>query len=56
MFQFKGNKVKLTLYHHQNGILYDEKKKRFVDFRDMDPMSFKNYSMPFENVIILYII
>jgi hypothetical protein len=41
------NKVKFSFYNYNNGIFFDEKKKRFVDFVDMDFISYKNYNNPF---------
>lgn len=42
-----NNKMKFLFYNYNKGILLDEKKKRFVDFEDMDFVSWKNYTSPF---------
>jgi hypothetical protein len=44
------NKVHLSNYNYNKGILFDEKKKRFVDFADMNILSYKNYNSPFRYV------
>ena len=37
------NKAVFNFFNHTEGIFYDERKKRFVDFKDMDRMSLMNY-------------
>lgn len=44
-------KVKLSFFNYNKGILFDEKKKRFVDFADMDVDTYLNYRKSFSNVI-----
>ena len=40
----KEGKVKFNFFNYDGGLFLDEKKKRFVDFADMDLNSYKNYS------------
>ncbi len=47
---FTKNKVQFSYHNYDKGIFYDEKKKRFVDFDDMDFVSYKNYNNPFKFV------
>ena len=47
-------KIKLSYFNHSKGILFDEKKKRFVDFADMDVETYKNYRRTFVNVNIYF--
>jgi hypothetical protein len=46
----RDGKVRFTYYNHDAGLFLDEKKKRFVDFADMDLDSYKNYSDNFKFV------
>lgn len=50
MFNKKDNKINLTFTNYDNGIFFDEKNKRFVDFSGIDLMTFKNYKSVFNNV------
>ncbi len=45
-----GNKVLFTFYNYDAGIFMDEKKKRFMDFKDMDKMSYFRYRNQFKKV------
>jgi hypothetical protein len=47
----RGDKVKFSYWNYDKGLFLDEKKKRFVDFGDMDFDTFKNYSDNFRWVI-----
>ena len=40
----KDGKMRFSYFNYDNGIFLDEKKKRFVDFADMDTDTYKNYS------------
>lgn len=44
------NKVYFNFFNHNKGVFFDEKKKRFVDFYDMDINTWMNYDSPFTNV------
>jgi hypothetical protein len=46
----KQTKITFTYFNHDKGLFMDEKKKRFVDFADMDYDTYKNYSDTFHNV------
>lgn len=57
-FKKSENKVKFTYFNHDNGIFFDEKRKRFVDFKDMDQTTYFNYNSPFRTVslnILIYL-
>lgn len=45
---YTSNKVSFSYYNYNKGIFFDEKKKRFVDFADMDQISYMNYKRPFK--------
>jgi hypothetical protein len=49
-FPFTTNKVKTVNYNYNRGVFFDEKKKRFVDFDDMDQLTYENYNQPFLTV------
>lgn len=51
-FSFNAGKEKLLFsnWNYNKGIYFDEKKKRFVDFNDMDNVSYKNYADNFTSV------
>lgn len=49
-FPFVNSKVKLTNYNYNRGVFFDEKKQRFVDFDDMDHLTYENYNRPFTTV------
>ena len=55
-FYFSQSKVKFINYNYNRGVFFDEKKKRFVDFDDMDNLTYENYNKPFITVNITYII
>jgi hypothetical protein len=42
-----SNKIKFSNYTYDKGIFFDEKRKRFVDFDDMDQVSYQEYNSPF---------
>ena len=46
-----GEKINFTFYNHSEGIFMDEKKKRYMDFRDMDRMTYYRYKNQFTQVI-----
>jgi hypothetical protein len=46
----KSTKITFTYFNHDKGLFMDEKKKRFVDFADMDFDTYKNYADNFQNV------
>jgi len=50
-YHVNDNKVKFSYFNYNKGILFDEKKKRFVDFSDMDLDTYLNYRRSFNNVI-----
>lgn len=41
--QVSNNKVRFNFFNHSEGIFFDERKKRFVDFTDMDKRTYQNY-------------
>jgi hypothetical protein len=45
-----NTKMRFTFYNYDKGLFLDEKKKRFVDFIDMDVNTYKNYSDGFKYV------
>ena len=47
---YSDSKVKFANHTYNNGVFFDEKKKRFVDFADMDHLSYFNYNKPFLTV------
>jgi hypothetical protein len=49
-FPFVNSKIKLTNYNYNRGVFFDEKKQRFVDFDDMDYLTYENYNRPFTTV------
>lgn len=49
-FKLSENKVNFSYFNHDSGIFFDEKRKRFVDFKDMDQTSYFNYNSPFRTV------
>jgi len=51
---FIENKVHLSNYNYNKGLLFDEKKKRFVDFNQMDVMSYINYNSAFRYVQLFF--
>lgn len=48
----KTTKITFSYFNHDKGLFLDEKKKRFVDFNDMDFDTYRNYSDNFQNVLI----
>jgi hypothetical protein len=44
---FYSNKISTVNYNYNSGVFFDEKKKRFVDFHDMDQLTYENYNKPF---------
>ena len=50
---FTKDKVHFSYHNYSKGIFFDEKKKRFVDFGDMDFVSYRNYNSPFNFVFKL---
>jgi len=48
-----GMKVNFSFYNYNEGIFMDEKKKRFMDFRDMDKITYNRYRGQFMNVILI---
>lgn len=52
-YHLNDDKVRFSYFNYNKGILFDEKKKRFVDFSDMDLDSYLNYRKTFTNVIKL---
>ena len=53
-FYFTQSKVKFVNYNYNRGVFFDEKKKRFVDFDDMDNLTYENYNKPFITVTIFF--
>jgi hypothetical protein len=53
---FTQNRVLFTYHNYNKGVFFDEKKKRFVDFQDMDQISYMNYNKPFVMVSFIKII
>ena len=52
--QVANEKAKFHFFNHSEGIFYDERKKRFVDFKDMDKRSLMSYMhSDFRSVSIL---
>lgn len=51
-YQLNQEKINFSYYNYNKGILFDEKKKRFVDFSDMDLDTYINYRKTFINVIL----
>jgi hypothetical protein len=49
----KQTKITFTYFNHDKGLFMDEKKKRFVDFADMDYDTYKNYADTFHNVLLI---
>jgi len=49
-YHLNDSKVKFTYFNYNKGILFDEKKKRFVDFSDMDLDTYLNYKRSFTTV------
>jgi hypothetical protein len=47
---FVQDKITLSNYNYNNGIFFDEKKKRFADFNEMDYMTYINYNSAFRYV------
>jgi hypothetical protein len=47
---FVDNKIRLSNYNYNKGLFFDEKKKRFVDFNEMDYMTYNNYNSAFRYV------
>ncbi len=45
-----SNKMHFSNYNYDKGIFFDEKRRRFVDFDDMDQISYKEYYSPFRFV------
>ena len=37
------DKVGFTFYNHDSGVFFDERKKRFTDFKDMDRQTYMDY-------------
>lgn len=50
---FASHKILLSNYNYNNGIFFDEKKQRFVDFNEMDYMTYTNYNSAFRYVKII---
>lgn len=50
---FYSSKISTVNYNYNSGIFFDEKKKRFVDFHDMDQLTYENYNKPFVYVKII---
>lgn len=48
--QTTGDKINFSFYNHNSGLFMDEKKKRYMDFNDMDRFTFKRYKGQFSNV------
>jgi hypothetical protein len=46
----REGKIRFSNYNYDKGIFLDEKKKRFVDFVDMDSDTYKSYSDNFNYV------
>jgi hypothetical protein len=46
----KSRKVAFSYFNHDKGLFKDEKKKRFVDFADMDYDTYRDYADYFINV------
>lgn len=44
-----------SYYSYSDGVFFDEKNKRFVDMKFMDPITKLNYSGMFKNVIFFVI-
>ncbi len=44
---YESSKVKFGNYNYNKGIFFDEKKKRIVDFDDMDLVTYQEYNRPF---------
>jgi hypothetical protein len=53
---FTDKRVYFSYYNYNKGIFFDEKKKRFVDFQDMDQVTYKNYNRPFVMVSLFHIL
>lgn len=52
-----NDKAKFHFFNHTEGIFFDERKKRFVDFKDMDKRSLMSYAhSDFRSVNKLYIL
>ncbi len=51
-YHLNDTKVKFSYFNYSKGILFDEKKKRFVDFSDMDLDTYLNYRKSFTTVNI----
>jgi co-chaperonin GroES (HSP10) len=45
-----GDKVNFTFYNYNEGLFMDEKKKRFMDFKDMDRITYARYKGQFQKV------
>ena len=43
-------KVSFTYYNYDKGVLFDEKKQRFLEFADMDYITYLRYKNSFKNV------
>ncbi len=41
--QNSNNKVRFYFFNHSDGLFFDERKKRFVDFNEMDKRSYMDY-------------
>lgn len=52
-YNLNQDKVNFSYYNYSKGILFDEKKKRFVDFSDMDLDTYLNYRRTFTNVLLI---
>lgn len=49
-YHVNDEKITLSFFNYSKGLLFDEKKKRFVDFADMDLDTYLNYRKSFLNV------
>lgn len=54
-YRLDDDKINFSYLNHSKGILFDEKKKRFVDFSDMDIETYKNYRRTFLTVNIFFL-
>ena len=46
----RDGKIRFSYFNYDKGLFLDEKKKRLVDFVDMDFETYKNYSDSFRFV------
>ena len=43
--QTSNDKARFFFFNHSEGVFFDERKKRFTDFQDMDKRSLLNYGL-----------